>query len=237
MNDQDPTEENSEEELTEPSSGEETAPGEAQEEQPQTEEEPKRDRSAEGRIARLTAKNKQLERDLEQEREVRSKQPVPTPTVPDKGLTPEEIQAKTLLKDRFEFADKETLTQEMRSLENRLVLDLKHTRLEESLDGSDGRPKYDRGEVEDYMRSRGDIFNPEVAYRELYRDELIDFEIKKATSGKKSRPYTAQPTSSRPGDEGAITRELVAKKLAAKDTAWLAKNRDTIRALGAEGKL
>lgn len=158
----------------------------------------------------------------------------------DTQLTPQEIEAKNLLTGKLGVVDGDTLKKEVSALEARLTMNSKHDRLEDLYTGDDGRPRYDRREIEDYMRQRGDVFDPEVAYREMYREELLDYEVKKATSGKKSQPYTARPTSPTKGEDGAITAEKIAEMQAKGKEVflpWYARNRDKILTLTAEGKL
>jgi hypothetical protein len=223
-----------------PSSGEDLAPEQTSDEQNQeetqtTEEEsPKRDRSAEAIIPQLTAEKRELERKLEEQ---------PQQSVPQSNeatLSPDEIQAKNLLTGKLGIADQDSIQREIRALESRLTMDSKHARMENVYDGSDGRPKYDRVEIEDFMRTRGDIFDPETAYEKLYRDELLDWEIKKATSNQKPKAYEEAPTAPAKRESGAITAEKVAEMQAkGRDVflSWYTKNREAIKALAAEGKL
>lgn len=230
--------------LDQPSSGDEIAHEEVLDGQTRTDEgdEPRRDRSAESRIARLTAeKNEERRKREDAERKLAERERVPMPSIDSNTqLTPQEVEARNLLKDKLHFADRDTIREEVAALENRLTMNSKHNRLEDMYSGEDGKPKYDRREVEDFMRARGDVFDPEVAYRELYREELLDFEIKKAMSGRKPKPYTVQPTVPGKGESGAITAEKIAE-MQAKGKAvflpWYTKNRDKILALSAEGNL
>jgi len=62
------------------------------------------------------------------------------------------------------------LRQEFQAEKDREKLNSEHSRLETKY-SSDGLPKYDSKEIEDYMRKEG-IYNPEAAYRNKYFDEL-----------------------------------------------------------------
>jgi len=58
------------------------------------------------------------------------------------------------------------------------------SRLETSIDGSDGRPKFERKEVIDFALKHqiGDL---EAAYEKLHRDELIDWHVQQAIAKSK----------------------------------------------------
>lgn len=190
-------------------------------------------RSAESRIKELIAEKKAVEKEL-----LESKAREKAPTLPgqEPALTDEQIKAISLLKG-MGFVQKTDVKNEIDSLQSRLVLDTEHTHLEDKYDGSDGRPKYDRSEVEAYMRANG-IYKPEVAYKDMNEQELIDWHLKESSSSKKNRPYMTPPASPGKGDEGAITREKIAE-MQGKPIwrEWYEKNRTKILSLMAEHKL
>ena len=66
-----------------------------------------------------------------------------------------------------------------------------HERLAEKYDGSDGLPRYDRMEVEDYMNRSNMRGNPEAAFRDMYFDEFVD-------SGKKQMKRKPAYTTEKP---------------------------------------
>jgi hypothetical protein len=123
------------------------------------------------------------------------------------------------------------VTQEdMRTLQDRIYLDREHSRLENKFNGSDGRPKYVSEEVEDYAKSHYFGGNLEAAYWDMYRDELIDAEVK--SRGSKKKIVTEKPTASVKIGEQPLTRESLAKRLAEPDGAeWWQKNREKIEPL------
>jgi hypothetical protein len=110
-------------------------------------------------------------------------------------------------------------------------------RLESMFDGADGRPKYDRTAVEEYARKNA-IYNPEVAYRELHRTELFDWELKKLDEKKKQRPYVEKQGSTMNRDDNTITREKIAEWMKTPEgRAKYERNRDKIIKLMQQGQL
>lgn len=196
------------------------------------EETPRRDRSAESRIGELIAKNKELEHKVE---DYETRRQVPTP--PTGGTTPEPaIQRAVESLKKIGFVHQEDLARTVQSMEDKMILGTEHSRLSKVFDGSDGRPKYDSTQVEAYMQSHG-IFEPEVAYKAMYEQELIDWHIKEASKSKVDA-YTTPPKASSKAEEGAITREKIAEmQKSANWRSWYEEHREEILSLMAQGKL
>lgn len=124
---------------------------------------------------------------------------------------------------------RDELRKELGAIQDRMVLEKSHEGLESEYSGSDGRPKYDKVEVEDYMRRKG-IWNPLAAYRDLYFDELQDWSIKQIRS--KSKTYSEKPTSSVSGREQPLSAESIAERLRKPDgREWYEKNKEKIKPL------
>lgn len=164
---------------------------------------------------------------LHERDELRSKvtQPqvqTPQPTYPTQASDDEVMQAANILKSKANFVTRDDLD----ALAWTLDKEKKHERLSGKYSGSDGLPKYDRQEVEDYM-NRKKIWDPEVAFRDMYFDEFVD-------SGKthKKQVYTEKPTATAGRDE-PLTLESFRAKLKADPTYYdkLMKNPDKLDAL------
>ena len=203
-----------------------------------------RKRSAEARINQLIAQNKELEKRLtnaeEQmkapEREYDEQQQVPTPPTRVENTSPEVQRALDFLKESG-FTTKEELSKMIQEIEDRRILDQTHLRLEDRYDGEDGRPKYDKPRVEQYMRENG-IYNPEVAYKAMHESELLDWHLKTAEGDRKKKPYVQLEGTSVGRKDNTITREKIAKsQLTPEGRSWYERNRPKILQLLAEGKL
>ena len=191
-------------------------------------------RDAEGRINQLVGKVKELEDKLAEV----SKSSAPPQTVPGKPeMTPEMEQAAQQI-GKLGFQNEEAVNQKIRQLEDRLLLETEHGRLEGKFDGSDGRPKYDRKEVEKFMRDKA-VYNPEIAYENLYKKELLEFEIKQAQEGKSATPDSQTPSGERPQGSGdVLTREVIKEKMTTPEwREFYDKNRDKILTLMQKGQL
>ncbi|MDD4984696.1 MAG: hypothetical protein PHQ43_02730 [Dehalococcoidales bacterium] len=140
-------------------------------------------------------------------------------------LTEEQRQAFDILKNKFGVVTQKDL----QALKDRLALDGEHSRLERSYDGSDGRPKYDRVEVEDWMRKHPGIYVPEVAYKMMYEEELGDWSLRQAGRTKKSAPYSEKPKSSATNKTEPLSVESIRQRLNKPDgPEWWEKNRERI---------
>jgi hypothetical protein len=202
-----------------------------------------RKRDAESRIQQLVAKNKELETKLietEQARQVQYPTP-PVQTSIEQPLNPEVQKAVDFLKDQGFVTKKDVVTKEEYSQEkDRFALDQAHIRLENQFDGSDGRPKYDKESVEHFMRTNG-VYNPQIAYEQLNKSELLDFELKNAQVKVKNRPYIERPgnsVSEHAISNKTITREKVEKAMQTPEGRnWYERNRNKILDLYQKGLL
>lgn len=223
------------EDIETPPSGEGTPEPEGGETIPSGEEEDRKPskKSAEARIGELLSENKQLEERLSK---IEEGNRVPLPSVSSPEMSPEVQRAVDRLKE-LGFVHKEELDKRVSEIQNRMVLDSEHTRLESQYTGEDGRPKYSKSNVEKFMREKG-IFDAEVAYKTMNEMELLDWHVKQAS--RKEKAYSAPPAapSSNAGNEQAITREKIAEWMKTREgRARYEQNRDKILSLMAQGKL
>ena len=198
--------------------------------------EPGGKKDAEARINQLVGKIKDLEDKLENVGD--SKVPAPVPGAPA-PLTPELQRAKEQIQS-LKFVDEDALEKRVRQMEDRILLDTEHGRLETSLTGDDGRPKYERKEVEEFMRKKA-VYDPETAYEKLYQAELLDWHIKEAGKKKSAPPRSdsgqAKGTEQK-GDTQTLTREMIREKMSTPEwRSFYDKNRDTILSLMQKGQL
>lgn len=90
--------------------------------------------------------------------------------------------------DQLGYVTKDSVEADLRKQREDAKLDLELSRLENKLDGKDGLPKFKRQEVIDFAIERG-ISDPEVAYRTMHFDKIVDWNVKNAlgkTGGVKS---------------------------------------------------
>jgi hypothetical protein len=203
-----------------------------------------RKKSAEGRIHQLISKNKELEERLASVEKEKEKIFTQTPSVEstvvqkEPVVTPEVQKALEFLKVQG-FVTKDELEKVQKETQNRQMLDNEHLRLQTTYDGSDGRPKYDKEKVEDYMRTQG-IYNPEVAYKVMNETELLDYELKKAEERLKTGPYIEK--GGMKGEEAAQAKAISPEKIAKaamtpEGRAWYERNRDKILSLMNKGQV
>lgn len=110
--------------------------------------------------------------------------------------------------------------------------------LERELDGKDGRPPFDPYEVSEFGK-KNNIFNLKAAYNEMYRKELIDWELKKTDRTDKEdnlKPIKgAFKESSKPF---SLTRDALAERLRKPDgREWYNKNHSKIIAAMQKGEI
>ena len=221
-----------------------SAPSEG-EAQPEVGETQPKGRTAEDRINELLSKNKEtlerLERAEGRVEELELRQ-VPAPQATPQDTTtkdPKVKEAVSFLKSEGKFVDEDYVEKRLRTIQDRMIADSEHQRLENLYDGEDGRPKYDRLKIEEYARKTG-VWNFPAAYDQLYKDELFDWTVKKMESDRKQKPYVARPSSTQGSqtEENTITREKISGWLKTPEgRTKYEQNRGKILKLMAEGKL
>jgi len=186
--------------------------------------------STQDRVVELVRRAKEAETALE-----RTKFQTPSNLTPSDTPTPPKAPSQDEVKEAVKqlikpLKDEGVVTkEELNALQNRWYLDFEHNRLTTKFNGSDGRPKYLSEEVEDYARTHGYGGNLEAAYEQLYKDELLDFEIKHRGYQKRKEPYTEKPVASVKIGEKVLTRETLRERLRQPDGPdWWAKHKDKI---------
>ena len=151
--------------------------------------------------------------------------PAPATTQTQEVMTPEQQQAVENLR-KFGILT----TQDLQKVEDKMTLDNEYTRLETRYSGDDGKPVFDRSEVERHMRDTG-IYNPEKAYEDLYRDELFDWRSnqKSHRSETPRQTYSERPSASTVSKTEPLTVDGLRQRLAQPDgREWWDKNRERI---------
>ena len=185
----------------------------------------------------LALKNDEISGKLDKIEEKINTIPVPAPP-PIKEQTPQVKEAVDFLKKEGKFVDESDLDNKLKAINDRMILDSDHSKFEGAFNGADGRPKYERVAVEDYMRKNG-IFNPQAAYEQMNKTELMDWEIKKYEKERGKKPFVAKPSSTADiAEDNTITKEKVAGWLkTAEGRLEYERHRKEVLQLMAEGKL
>ena len=156
--------------------------------QPEPQEPGKETRSSK-RIRQLITERDEARGQVEK---FKGKPQAPATPPPPLASTPEGKQVSDQLRD-LGFVTREELNKQ----QDRQNLNVEYGRLEQEIDGTDGRPKFDRKVVQDHSIREG-IFNPRAAYNDLFEDELIEWYKKQALTSKPTTPYSEK--SARPGE-------------------------------------
>lgn len=114
-----------------------------------------------------------------------------------------------------------------KALQNRKsvdALDQSFNNLAKTWDGKDGKPKYDsetgRTDILDYISKPGSkVFDPEIAYEILHKEEIRDWEISQALKKQKGGKQTERTGSS----TGQKPKRKVAKSLREASDMFLAR--------------
>lgn len=101
----------------------------------------------------------------------------------------------------------------LRNSLNQVMWEFEQSRLESKYTGVDGEPKYDRTEVEDYIRHNPQLagYSAEDVFRyKMFPDEFTEAEVKKRGSSPQGGSRTLRPTKSSVHEE-TLTPEYIAE--------------------------
>jgi len=200
------------------------------------------------RFKSILSERDELREQLEEAKARTNVPPPPPPAFPQVPQTTDQITAQQQeavqkLRDKYGLATMEDIGKERNAIleelekakqeaKEDLILENEYQRLERVFDGTDGKPAFERKEVEDHMKRTG-VYNPEVAYKNMYEDELFDWKLNQATGKKKTRDsgqgYTEKPTGVTATQTEPLTVETLRERLQQPDGKdWWAKNRERI---------
>lgn len=148
------------------------------------------------------------------------------PAVSEEQLSSEQQLAVANLKKMTGFITEAELQQ----IKDQITLETEYSKLESRFSGDDGKPVFDRAEVERHMRDTG-IYNPEKAYEDLYKDELFDWRLKQKSSHSDTpkQVFSERPSSSTASKTEPLTVDGLRQRLAQPDgREWWDKNRERI---------
>lgn len=117
-------------------------------------------------------------------------------SVPEPEKKPElDDETKQTLEEgrKLGFITHEDLVTEKKLWKEELKLEIVLEALEDDIDGSDGRPAFDKVEIAQYMVDEG-FRDPAKAYKDKYETELEAWNKKQETEGKEKAPFTEKPT-------------------------------------------
>lgn len=116
----------------------------------------------------------------------------------------EVAEAARVLKEQAGMVTRDDLNSLYWTIENNKA----HESLESKYDGSDGKPKYVKEEVEDYARQKNLGNNFQAAYRDMYFDELTDVRTKET----RKKVVTEKPGLSK-AQQNPLTLQSFREKL------------------------
>ena len=111
--------------------------------------------------------------------------------------------------------------------------------LADKYNGKDGRPTFDAYEVSEFGK-KNRIYNLEVAYEQLNKKQLIDWEMKKAGTSSDSPETEKSGTSGykQTGNTSILSKEALANKLNGREGRdWWEKNREKVIAAMERGEI
>lgn len=185
------------------------------------------------RFRAVTRSNNELRLKLA---ELEQRQPVNYPVPPHNPnfVAPEVADAVQRLSD-VGMATKKEVEETVNQRLGGLVFQMELNRLEEKLDGNDGRPAFNRDEYQDFVARHPEYRNytPDDVYQKMYSQELLDWQVEHYNKRPASKPTPSlRPTRTQQslGDE-PLTPELIEQRLKAPGgLEWYDKNKDKINA-------
>jgi len=184
--------------------------------------------TAQDRFQKLIRRARTAEEDLERYKALAlqgTKLPPPPPVTGQNQDILAQLEAAGVMTDR-KYQQMASERDAQREYQSRL------RQLSQQESGDDGRPKFDQYEYEDFVRQNPQYkyYDPADVYSIMYRDELIDWEMKHRSSG--SQTQTLKNTKTFSGDD-VWSPEYINEKLGSFEDpneriSWYEKNREKI---------
>ena len=157
---------------------------------------------------------------------------VPTPPIDNNPGVQDAVKQLS----QIGIATREEVQETVNRTVGNLVYNFDFEKLEGRYDGSNGLPKFDRDEYEDFIarhpQYRG--YEPVDVYEKMYSDEILDYKLRNQNAnqgqGAASRQTTAslRPTKTQVREE-PLTPELIEQRLNRPDgREWYEKNKEKI---------
>ena len=166
------------------------------------------------RFQEVNEKNKELTETVEQIQAEMERLKSQTPPPPAPAIDPQALEVKQQLAQLGFMTREQYQTETMRQKED-MKVGQEIDRLSKTFNGSDGRPKFNKKEILDFAVKQG-FTKPEhleLAYKQKYEKELLDWHIKNATL--KSKGIKTESSdgsgSSNAGTTNTDLREQIAK--------------------------
>lgn len=183
--------------------------------------------STQDRVRSLIKRAKSAEAETERMKALAYQAPKLPPPPP--GPKNQDVEQALNVLDQNGMAKKDYVDQKITGLLRQIQFENKLGRLEEVENGKDGRPKFDRYEYEDFIRSNPQYqyYDPQDVFGIMYRDELIDWEF----SHRSTQPNVTQPLKNSRTSQGTDiwTPEYIEEQIATQGQAWYEKNFDKVQ--------
>lgn len=187
--------------------------------------------SAQDRIRGLLRRTKDAEAEAERMKALAYSGGAKLPPVPPESNS--DVQSAIKKLDDVGMATKDYVQEQMNKALQSIQYEQKMKQLSESESGQDGRPKFDRYEYEDFVKTHPQYryYDPADVFSIMYRDELLDWELKNREIDTSTPSLKSSRTVSR---EDVWTPEYIEQNIKEQGTAWYEKNLDKInKVLGA----
>lgn len=164
-----------------------------------------------------------------------------TQNVPAQATSEQQREALTKL-DEVGVATKSFVQQQIQDILARKSFYDDLDKLEDSLDGTDGRPKFVREEYEDYVNRHPQYkgYLPKDVYGIMYEEELLDWRVANRNGNTSTRKTTTlKPTRTSVRGESELTMEAIEEKLASlpepQRSEWYSANQKKINEVVSKG--
>lgn len=178
--------------------------------------------STQDRIRSLLKRTKEAEEEAERFKTLAyrgTQTPPPPPVEPNLDTQ----NAVATLKKVTNFATLDEVKQFLSQQRQQESLEARYRYLEDSESGEDGRPRFDRYEVQDYIKNHPEFagYDPADVWAKMYNKELLDWEFKQRQAGNFTTPSLK---SSRTQQEADVwTPEYIDQKIK-EDPSFYEKN-------------
>lgn len=149
---------------------------------------------------------------------------------PQADLSNPQIRDAVNQLDKVGVATKDWAAQQINSTLGQYIYNAELGRLEEKKDGSDGSPKFDRSEYQDFINrnAKYQSYDPEDVYNIMYAEELLDVKLKQRGGQPQTTNTSLRPNRTQVREE-QWTPDAVEQRLKEPDgKQWYLANKEMV---------
>jgi hypothetical protein len=182
------------------------------------------------RIKDIIAEKDRMEAELERTKQLVSSQPQGFTQPPQPDLSSPQVKDAVAQLDKVGVATKDWADQQINQRLGQLIYNIEVKNLEEKLDGTDGMPKFDRVEYQDFVQRnpKYNNYDPQDVYNIMYSEEIMDAKLKSRGVQPTQPSSSLRPNKTTVREEQWTPESIEARLRESDGPTWYTQNKDLV---------